>query len=123
MQMKNLFVCFMAVALALPLATAFNCTALDGENKKTCNYIESQPWSQSEKDYVIRDMIDNGGTLDGDFESIMNKPVPIIQLNKPEKVDMISEENKKFLIDLSSLSVFGYVIFAFLKSYILWRFI
>jgi len=123
MQMKNFFVFLMAVALALPLATAFNCTALDGENKKTCNYIESQPWSQSEKDYVIQDMIDNGGTLEGNFESIMNKPVPTIQLNKPEKLDMVSEENKKFLIDLSSLSVFGYVIYAFLKSYFLWRFI
>jgi hypothetical protein len=68
-------------------------------------------------------MIDNGGTLNGNFESIMNKPVPIIPLNKPENVDLISEENKRFLIDLSSLSVFGYVIFAFLKSYILWRFL
>ena len=34
MQMKNLFVFLMAVALALPLATAFNCTALHGEDKK-----------------------------------------------------------------------------------------
>ena len=123
MQMKNLFVFLMAVALALPLATAFNCTKLSGENKNVCNYIEGQPWSQSEKDSVIQDAIDNGESLNGNFESIMNKPVPTIQLNKPEKVDMISEENKKFLIDLSSLSVFGYVIYAFLKSYLLWRFI
>ncbi|MFA5061394.1 MAG: hypothetical protein WC494_03720 [Candidatus Pacearchaeota archaeon] len=123
MQMKNLFVFLMAVALALPLATAFNCTALDGENKKVCKYLEGQPWSQSEKDSVIQEMIDNGGTLNGNFESIVNKPVPTIQLNKPEKVDLISDDNKKFLIDLSSLSVFGYVIYAFLKSYFLWRFI
>lgn len=120
MQMKNFFVFLMAVALALPLATAFNCTALDGENKKICNYIEDQPWSQSEKDSVIQNAIDNGETLNGNFESIMDKPVPEeIQLNKIEEVEPISEENKKFLIDLSSLSVFGYVVYSFLKRYYL----
>ena len=121
MQMKNFFVFLMAVALALPLATAFNCTALDGENKKICNYIEDQPWSQSEKDSVIQDVIDNGETLDGNFESILNKPVEdTIQLNKLEEVDFkISEDNKKFLIDFSSISVFGYVVYSFLKRYYL----
>ena len=121
MQMKTLFIFFMAVALTLPLATAFNCTALDGENKKVCNYIEGQPWSQSEKDSVIQDMIDNGGTLDGDFNSILNKPVEdTFQLNKLEEVDLkISDENKTFLIDFSSISIFGYVVYAFLRKYYL----
>ncbi|MFH0711550.1 MAG: hypothetical protein V1889_00310 [archaeon] len=123
--MKNLFV-FLAVALALPLATAFNCTALDGENKKVCNYIESTDWPQSEKDFIIKDMINSGGSLNGNFESILNKPVEnTIQLNKLEEVDLkISDENKKFLIDFSSISIFGYVIYAFLKKYyLLLRFI
>jgi len=102
MQMKTLFVFLMAVSIVLPLATAINCTALDGENKKVCRYIEKQPWSKSEKDSLIQELIDNGGSLNGDFNSIMGNPIPEIQLNKPEKVDMISEDNKKFLIDISS---------------------
>jgi len=119
MQMKNLF--FLAVALALPLATAFNCTALDGENKKVCNYIESTDWSHSEKDSIIQNMIDSGGSLNGDFKSIQNKPIEeTIQLNKLEKADIkISDENKKFLIDFSSISIFGYVVYSFLKKYYL----
>jgi hypothetical protein len=123
MQMKKLFVFLMAVAIVLPLATAFNCTSLKGENKKVYRYIEKQPWSQSEKDSLIQELVDNGGSLNGDFNSIMGKPVPEIQLNKVEEVDLISEENKKFLIDLSSLSIFGYIVWAFLKSYISWRFL
>ena len=121
MQMKTFFVFLMVVALALPLATAYNCTALDGENKRVCNYIEGQSWPQSEKDSVIQDMIDFGGSLNGDFESIMNKPVEdTIRLNKLEEIGLeISDENKDFLIDFSSISVFGYVIYAFLKEYYL----
>jgi hypothetical protein len=122
MQTKNLFVFLMAVATVLPLATAYNCTALEGENKNICNYIESQSWSQSEKDSVIQDAIDRGGTLNGNFESVIGKPIPEIQLNKIEEVELISDENKKFLIDFSSLSVFGYVVYSFLKRYyLLWR--
>lgn len=117
--MKTFFVFLMAVAWLLPLATAFNCTALDGEEKRICNYIEDQPWSQSEKDSVIQDAINNGETLDGNFESIIGKPVPEIQLNKIEEIKPISDENKEFLIDFSSLSLFGYVVYAFLKRYYL----
>jgi hypothetical protein len=123
MQLKALFVLLMAVATVLPLATAYNCTALGGENKRVCNYIEGQPWSQSEKDSIIQDAIDSGNSLNGNFESIIGKPVPEIQLNKVENVDLISDENKEFLIDLSSISVFGYVLGAFLKNYLLWRFL
>lgn len=122
MQMKTFFVFFMAVALILPLATAFNCTKLEGEEHKVCNYIENTDWSQSEKDSVIQDMIDSGGSsLDGDFNSIFNKPIEDnFQLNKLEEVGLnISEENKEFLIDFSSFSVFGYVVYAFLKRYYL----
>jgi hypothetical protein len=120
MQMKNLFVFLLAVAIVLPLATAYNCTKLEGENKNVCNYIESQSWSQSEKDSVIQDAIDNGKTLDGNFESIIGKPVGVIKLNTIEEVDIkISDENKKFLIDFSSFSVFGYVVYSFLKKYYL----
>jgi len=121
MQMKTFFVFLMAVAIVLPLATAYNCTALDGENKRVCNYIEDQSWSQSEKDSVIQEVINSGGSLNGDFESILDKPVEdTIQLNKLEEVGpMISDENKEFLIDFSSISLFGYVVFTFLKKYYL----
>lgn len=122
MQMKTFFVFLMAVALVLPLATAYNCTRLDGEERQVCNYIEDQDWTNAEKNRVIRDMIDSGGySLNGDFESIMDKPVEdTIQLNKLEEVDLgISDENKEFLIDFSSFSLFGYVVFAFLKRYYL----
>ncbi|MFA4960264.1 MAG: hypothetical protein WC548_01225 [Candidatus Pacearchaeota archaeon] len=119
MQTKNLFVFLMAVALALPIATAYNCTKLEGENRNVCNYIESQSWSQSEKDSVIQNLIDNGGSLNGNFESIVGKPVAVIELNKIEEVDQISDENKKFLIDFSSFSLFGYVVYAFLRKYYL----
>ena len=118
---KSFFVFLMAVAIALPLATAYNCTALDGENKRVCNYIEDQDWSQSEKDSVIQNAIDNGESLDGDFESIMNQPVPdVIQLNTLEEVDYkINEDDKKFLIDFSSISLFFYVVYSFVKKYYL----
>ena len=126
MQMKTLFVFLMAVALVLPLATAFNCTELDGENKNICNYIENTDWTQSEKDSVIQDLINTGGSsLDGDFDSILNKPIEeTIQLNKLEENPKISDENKKFLIDFSSISIFGYVIYIFFKRYyLLWSFL
>ena len=126
MQMKTLFVFLMAVALALPLATAFNCTELDGENENICNYIENTDWTQSEKDSVIQDLINTGGSsLDGDFDSILNKPIEeTIQLNKLEENPKISDENKKFLIDFSSISIFGYVIYIFFKRYyLLWSFL
>jgi len=121
MQMKTFFVFLMVVALVLPLATAFNCTALDGEERRVCNYIEDQPWAQSEKDSVIQEAINSGGSLDGNFESILGKPVEDeIQLNKLEDIPLeISDDNKKFLIDFSSFSVFGYVVYAFLKRYYL----
>ena len=113
----------MAVALVLPLATAFNCTELDGEEYKICNYVEDTDWSQSEKDAVIQDMIDSGeASLDGNFDSILDKPIEeTIQLNKLEESPKISDENKKFLIDFSSISIFGYTSYIFLKRYyLLW---
>ena len=121
MQMKTFFVFLMVVALALPLATAYNCTPLDGENKRVCNYIENQDWSQSEKDSVIQEMIDSGGSLYGDFESILGRPIEDpIQLNRLEEVSLeISDENKEFLIDFSSFSLFGYIVYSFLKRYYL----
>jgi hypothetical protein len=120
MQTKTFIVFLMAVAIVLPLATAYNCTALKGENKNICNYIEIQSWSQSEKDLVIQDAIDSGGTLNGNFESVIGKPVEVIKLNKIEEVDVkISDKNKKFLIDFSSFSFFGYVVYSFLKKYYL----
>lgn len=121
---KTFFVFLMAVAIVLPLATAYNCTALDGSNKDICNYIEDQNWPQDEKDSVIQDAIDNGGSLDGAFESIIGKPVPVIPLSKVEEIEPISDENKEFLIDMSQISIFGYVVYEFLKRYsLLWRFL
>ena len=122
MQLKTLFVFLMAVALVLPLATAFNCTKLDGEEQDMCNYIEDTDWSQYEQNRVIREMINSGSfSFDGNFESIMDNPVEDpIQLNKLEESELkISDENKGFLKSLSSISIFGYFIFAFLKKYLI----
>jgi len=122
MQIKTFFIFLMAVAIVLPLATAYNCTKLDGEENRVCNYIEDQDWSQSEKDEVIQDMIDSGdASLDGDFDSILNKPIEdTIQLNKLEEVDFkVSDDNKNFLIDFSLILIFGYIIYSFLKKYYL----
>jgi len=110
----------MAVALALPLATAFNCTSLNGEKYKVCDYLENTDWSQSEKDDVIQSIIDsNEVSLNGDFESMFDKPIEdTIELNNLEEVNLgISDENKEILIDFSSMSIFGYIIYAFLKRY------
>ena len=112
----------MAAALVLPLVSAFNCTPLYGEEYKVCNYIEDTNWRQSEKNEVISNMINSGGlSLDGEFESTLNRPVEDgIQLNRQEKIELkISEENKEFLIDFSSISIFGYLVFSFLKRYYL----
>jgi len=116
---KTFFIFLMAVAIVLPLATAYNCTALEGENKNICNYIEGQPWSQSEKDSVIQDAIDSGSSLNGDFVSITTQPIKEeIQLNTIEEVGpRVSDENKEFLIDFSSISIFGYFLYSLAKKY------
>lgn len=118
--MKRLLV-FLAVALALPLATAFNCTALDGENQRVCNYVENTDWSQHEKDIVIQDIVNSGGSLSGNFDSLVDEQnIDIIKLNKLEDYEIaLSDENKTFLIDFSSISFFGYVLYAFSKKYYL----
>jgi hypothetical protein len=120
--MKIQFVFLLAVAFGVPLATAFNCTELNGEEYKVCNYIEDQNWPQSEKDNLIQDAIDsNDASLKGNFKPTLGKEIPCtIQLNKPEAItQIISDDNKIFLIDLSSISLFGYIIYAFLKKYYL----
>jgi hypothetical protein len=118
--MKKLFI-LLAVAIALPLATAFNCTELNGEEEEICDYIEDQNWPQEEKDELIQDMIDSGeASLDGNFNSILGNKPKEIQLNKLEETKLeISNNNKKFLIDFSSISLLGYIIYAFLKKYYL----
>ena len=116
----------MAVAIVSPLATAFNCTELDGEEYRVCNYVEDTNWPQEEKDAVIQDIINSGeASLDGDFESTLDKPIEeTIQLNKLEENPKISDENKKVLIDFSSISIFGYTIYIFLKRYyLLWSYL
>jgi hypothetical protein len=119
--MQKIIFVFLAVAICSHLATAYNCTALDGENKRVCDYIERQSWSQSEKDSVIQEMINDRGTLNGDFVSITTRLTEEeIQLNKMEVPDsLISDENKEFLIDFSSISLFGYIIYSFIKKYYL----
>ena len=118
MQMKALFLFLLFVDLVLPLATAFNCTQLDGEEYDMCQYIENTNWPQSEKDAVIQDLINSGGiSLDGDYESILDRPIEDIQLNSIEESQFeISDEDKTFLIDFSSVSLFGYMIYSFLKK-------
>jgi hypothetical protein len=126
MQLKFLFIFLIAVAY-LSSATAYNCTALDGENYNVCKYIENTEWSQEEKDSVISDMINSGdASLNGDFEPLdTNQIDDSIEFKTINNEDSkISEENKRFLLDLSSFSIFGYFIWEFLKQYfLLWRFI
>lgn len=116
---KTFFVFLTAVAIVLPLATAYNCTPLYGENKRVCNYVEKQNWPQSEKDSIIQDAIDSGGSLNGNFVSITTKKKKDVELNKIGDVGpLIVEEDKKFLIELSSISIFGYVIYSFGKRHL-----
>jgi len=120
--MKIIFVLLLAFALFTTLATAFNCTKLNGEEYKVCNYIEKQSWSQSEKEKLIREAINSKDiSLDGNFISILGNEVECpLQLNKLEETKFkISEKNKIFLIDFSSISLFGYIIYVFLKRYCL----
>ena len=121
MQMKTFFVFLMAVALALPLATACSCPDLDGEAHEFCHYLKRRGIPQEERDGMVQDFINSKASYRGDFESIIDKPVEdTIQLNKLEEVDLkISEENKEFLIDFSSISLFGYIVYSFLKKYYL----
>jgi len=109
----------MAVILVLPSVAAFNCSELEDEEYKICRYIEDTDWPQAEKDEAIQDAINSKTSLDGDFDSIKNKPIEEIQLNKLEVRPKVSDENKKFLIDFSSISIFGYIVYAFLKKYYL----
>ncbi|MCA9487801.1 MAG: hypothetical protein KC516_02460 [Nanoarchaeota archaeon] len=119
--MKLLIVFIFAVAL--PLATAFNCTSLNGENYEMCNYIENTNWPQDQKDIVIEEII--GSSMNGDFESELDQElVDPIELNELEENSLkIEEENKKFLLDISSLSIFGYFSFLFLRRYFLLKLI
>ena len=51
-KMKG-FVFLLAVALALPLATAFNCNELNLEDRELCNSIQQSSLSSIEKDLLI----------------------------------------------------------------------
>jgi len=108
----------MAVALVAPLATACVCFDYNKDEHQICHYLKDEGFSRSERKMIIQEMNDSGGSLNGNFDSIIGKPVGTIQLNQIGKVG-ISQENKKFLINFSSLSIFGYVIYAFLKKYCL----
>ncbi|MFA5953329.1 MAG: hypothetical protein WC812_01930 [Candidatus Pacearchaeota archaeon] len=122
MKGKILFNFLFAVAFILPLATAFNCTALNGEEHNSCIYIENTDWSQSDKDLVIQNILDSGGvSLNGDFESIFDKEInDSIKLNNIEESELkIDKENKIFLMNFSLISLFGYSLFSFLKGFYL----
>jgi len=122
MERKTFFVFLLAVALAFPLATAYNCTKLDGEEKNVCNYVEGTNWNQSVKDEVIEDAINSGSaSLNGNFNPKLGKiPKETIKLNKLNKTELkISDDNKTFLIDFSSISLFIYAVYSFLKRYYL----
>jgi hypothetical protein len=121
MQVKNLFVFLLAVALVFPLVTAYNCSSVEGEAKKICKHIEKSDWSKSEKDDAIEELIESGGSLKGDFKSIIGKSSGNkIELNKIEDIDTkLNNDDKKFIIDLSSISLIGYVVYSFIRKYYL----
>jgi len=125
MKAKTLFIFLLAVVL-ISRATAFNCTALDGEEQDVCEYIEDSDWSDSYINFVIELLLDlDDVSLEGDFDSVMDDEIEeVIELNSLEEIGWnISEENQIFLIDLSSLSLMGYILFSFLKSYFSVRFL
>jgi len=125
MQLKYFFIFLLAVTLIQGVA-AFNCTMLDGEEQEVCEYIEDSDWSENYIDFVIESLLDSDDvSLEGDFDSVMDDEIEeVIELNSLETIGWnISDENKTFLIDMSSLSLIGYVLFSFLKSYFYLRFL
>jgi len=99
---------------------------LDGEEQEVCEYIEDSDWSENYIDFVIESLLDSDDvSLEGDFDSVMDDEIEeVIELNSLETIGWnISDENKTFLIDMSSLSLIGYVLFSFLKSYFYLRFL
>ena len=123
MQAKTLFIFLLAVTL-IQGVTAFNCTDLEGEEQDVCEYIGDSDWSESYIDFVIEFLLDSEDvSLEGDFDSVMDDEIEdVIELNSLEEIGWnISGENKSFLIDMSSLSIIGYILFSFLKSYFFLR--
>jgi TolA-binding protein len=116
-MMKKIFIFLLFLFLAVPLSSAYNCTALQGEAYNVCNYIEGTSWSESQKNSLIEELISNGGSLNGNFNSMKeNQELNVVQLNELQEEELkISPENKALLIDLSSLSLMGYFLFAILK--------
>lgn len=75
--MKQLFI-LLAVALLIPLATAFDCRTLNENDRYICNYIQNNNLSQAEKDLIISDIFNlNKTTANHDFIYYWNTALKI----------------------------------------------
>lgn len=107
---------FFFLFFLIPLVSAkFNCTYLYGEQEDMCRYIKRSDLSNSEKQSLMQEILEKGSSLNGDFSSINlnNNPFQISDADAQE----ISEETKQIIKETLSLSLFGYIIFQFLKKY------
>jgi len=95
-----------------------NCTALVEEDysSSNCKYADKTSYSESDKLVLLKYISNTGrGTLKS-FEYDKDTPLTF-ELNNFEIDQGLNDEDKGFLKDLSALSIFGYVVFAFLKRY------
>jgi len=68
LEMKSQIVLFIALALLLPSAIAFNCNSLSGGDLEVCSSIQNTNLSQTDKDLLISDIFNpNKTTPDFDF--------------------------------------------------------
>lgn len=124
--MKKTILFLLAVALVFPVATALNCTALveEGYSKSDCKYVDATSYSKREKMILLDYISDKSGEPLKTFKYDKNTPLTIKLDKFDNSTEKLSDDNKEFLIDLSSLSLFGYVIYEFLrKTYLLGSFI
>jgi hypothetical protein len=62
MKMKKQIFLYLAFALLLPSAIAFNCNSLSGGDLQVCNSIQGMNLSQADKDLLISDILDQNKT-------------------------------------------------------------
>ena len=96
-------------------------TDLNTLKQRLRNFAEARDWDQfhSPKNLSMALSAEVAEIVEH-FQWLTEEQSKSLTQNKLEEVGpMISDENKEFLIDFSSFSLFGYVVFSFLKKYYL----
>lgn len=107
---------FFFLFFLIPLCSAkFNCTYLDGKQEDMCKYIKKSDLSEYEKQSLMQEILEEGSSLNGDFSS-MNLDDNPFQVNEAT-TQKVSQETKQTIKEILSFSLFGYIIFQFLKKY------